>query len=242
MTSSAKYADLLLQYLMTTEQEDIVPNDYAGNMGYLIFGQPATSAKFEHRSLYWMTSEIARLLGDDVLQRFTEGRSQSEWLHYLYAKMRARDPDGHFVARQFREDHAGHPLKTPSGKIEIYSARLADIAVRWQLQQGDTITPLPQYVSTFEGWDDPLRTRFPLQLAGFHYKARTHSSYGNIDVLQAACQQDIWINPLDARSREIKNGDWVRVFNDRGEVHILAKVTPRILPGVTAIVQGAWPI
>lgn len=72
MTSSAKYADLLLQYLMTTEQEDIVPNDYAGNMGYLIFGQPATSAKFEHRSLYWMTSEIARLLGDDVLQRFTE--------------------------------------------------------------------------------------------------------------------------------------------------------------------------
>lgn len=121
-------------------------------------------------------------------------------------------------------------MKTPSGKIEIYSARLADIAVRWQLQQGDTITPLPQYVSTFEGWDDPLRTRFP-QLAGFHYKARTHSSYGNIDVLQAACQQDIWINPLDARSREIKNGDWVRVFNDRGEVHILAKSRRAFCPG-----------
>ncbi|MGL9723961.1 DmsA/YnfE/YnfF family dimethyl sulfoxide reductase [Sodalis sp. (in: enterobacteria)] len=260
MTSSAKYADLLLPDLMTTEQEDIVPNDYACNMGYLIFGQPATSAKFERRSLYWMTSEIARRLGDDVLQRFTEGRSQSEWLHYLYDKMRARDPqlpdyetlkaqgiykrrdpDGHFVAyRQFREDPTGHPLKTPSGKIEIYSAQLADIAARWQLQQGDTITPLPQYSSSFEGWDDPLRTRFPLQLAGFHYNARTHSSYGNIDVLQAACQQEIWINPLDARSRQIKNGYWVRVFNDRGEVRILAKVTPRILPGVTAIGQGAW--
>lgn len=36
MTSSAKYADILLPDLMTTEQEDIVPNDYAGNMGYLI--------------------------------------------------------------------------------------------------------------------------------------------------------------------------------------------------------------
>lgn len=33
MTSSAKYADILLPDLMTVEQEDIIPNDYAGNMG-----------------------------------------------------------------------------------------------------------------------------------------------------------------------------------------------------------------
>lgn len=32
----------------------------------------------------------------------------------------------------------------------------------------------------------------------------------------------------------------VKVFNDRGEVHIPAKVTPRIMPGVTAMGQGAW--
>lgn len=38
MTSSAKYADLLLPDLMTVEQEDIIPNDYAGNMGYLHYG------------------------------------------------------------------------------------------------------------------------------------------------------------------------------------------------------------
>jgi hypothetical protein len=43
MTSSAKYADILLPDLMTVEQEDIIPNDYAGNMGYLIFIQPATA-------------------------------------------------------------------------------------------------------------------------------------------------------------------------------------------------------
>ena len=40
MTSSAKYADLLLPDLMTVEQEDIIPNDYAGNMGYLILFSP----------------------------------------------------------------------------------------------------------------------------------------------------------------------------------------------------------
>ncbi|MDI5811403.1 hypothetical protein MJM95_31515, partial [Salmonella enterica subsp. enterica serovar Anatum] len=42
--------------------------------------------------------------------------------------------------------------------------------------------------------------------------------YGNIDVLQAACRQEVWINPLDAQKRGIANGDKVRVFNDRGEV------------------------
>lgn len=260
MTSSAKYADILLPDLMTVEQEDIIPNDYAGNMGYLIFIQPATPAKFERKPIYWILSEVAKRLGDDIYQRFTEGRTQEQWLQYLYAKMLARDPalpsydalkamgiykrkdpDGHFVAyRDFRADPLAHPLKTPSGKIEIYSSQLADIAARWQLQTDETIDPLPIYASTFEGWDDPLRDQFPLQLFGFHYKARTHSSYGNVDVLQAACRQEVWINPLDAGKRGIKNGDLVRVFNPRGELHIPAKVTPRIMPGVAAMGQGAW--
>ncbi|EDX2008581.1 molybdopterin-dependent oxidoreductase [Salmonella enterica subsp. enterica serovar Rough O:z4,z23:-] len=92
MTSSAKYADILLPDLMTVEQEDIIPNDYAGNMGYLIFIQPATTPKFERKPIYWVLSEIARRLGGDVYQRFTEGRTQAQWLQYLYAKMQARDP------------------------------------------------------------------------------------------------------------------------------------------------------
>lgn len=91
----------------------------------------------------------------------------------------------------------------------------------------------------FDGWDDPLRKTYPLQLTGFHYKARTHSSYGNIDVLQQACPQEVWINPIDAQARGIRHGDTVRVFNNNGEMLIAAKVTPRILPGVTAIGQGA---
>jgi len=260
MTASAKYADILLPDLMTIEQEDIIPNDYAGNMGYLIFIQPVTSAKFERKPIYWILSEVAKRLGDDVHQKFTEGRTQEQWLQYLYAKMRAKDadlpsydelkkmgiykrkdPNGHFVAyKDFRNDPETNPLKTPSGKIEIYSARLADIAAKWQLEKDETISPLPVYASTFEGWDDPLRDKFPLQLFGFHYKARTHSSYGNVDVLQAACRQEVWLNPIDAKKRGIENGDMVRVFNGRGEVRIAAKVTPRIMPGVSAMGQGAW--
>ena len=260
MTSSAKYADILLPDLMTVEQEDIIPNDYAGNMGYLIFIQPATAAKFERKGIYEVLSEVARRLGPEVHQKFTEGRTQAQWLQHLYAKMQARDPllpgyealrsmgvykrkdpNGHFVAYQkFRQDPAANPLKTPSGKIEIYSGRLAEIASDWQLEKDETISPLPVYASTFEGWDDPLRKTYPLQMFGFHYKARTHSSYGNIDVLQAACRQEVWINPLDAHSRGIIAGDQVRVFNGRGEVRVEARVTPRIMPGVVAMGQGAW--
>lgn len=71
-------------------------------------------------------------------------------------------------------------------------------------------------------------------------KSRVHSTYGNVDVLKAACRQEMWINPLDAQKRGIHNGDKVRIFNDRGEVHIEAKVTPRMMPGVVALGEGAW--
>lgn len=260
MTSSAKYADIVLPDLMTVEQEDIIPNDYAGNMGYLIFLQPVTAPKFERKPIYWIMSEVAKRLGPDIHQKFTEGRTQEQWLQFLYAKMLAKDPqlpsydelktmgiykrkdpNGHFVAyKKFRENPEANPLKTPSGKIEIYSSKLAEIAATWELEKDETISPLPVYASTFDGWDAPERAQFPLQLFGFHFKARTHSSYGNVDVLKAACRQEVWLNPVDAEKRGIKNGDTVRVFNSRGEVRIEAKVTPRIMPGVSAMGQGAW--
>jgi anaerobic dimethyl sulfoxide reductase subunit A len=205
-----------------------------------------------------MTSEIAKRMG--VEQQFTEGRTQEEWLRHLYEQSREalpelpgfdtfrqqgifkkRDPDGHFVAyKAFRDDPQANPLSTPSGKIEIYSSQLAQIADSWTLEKGDVIHPLPVYSPGFEHYDDPLREKYPLQLTGFHYKARTHSTYGNVDVLKAACRQEMWMNPIDATPRGIVSGDTVRIFNDRGEVRIEVKVTPRIIPGVVALGEGAW--
>ena len=49
-----------------------------------------------------------------------------------------------------------------------------------------------------------------------------------------------WVNPVDAEQRKIKDGDTIRVFNDRGEIRIEAKVTPRVIPGTVAIPQGMW--
>jgi anaerobic dimethyl sulfoxide reductase subunit A len=50
----------------------------------------------------------------------------------------------------------------------------------------------------------------------------------------------VWINSIDARKRDIEEGDLVDVFNDRGTIRIPAKVTERIMPGVVNVSQGAW--
>lgn len=73
----------------------------------------------------------------------------------------------------------------------------------------------------------PLQIPYALQLRQYRCSAGVLPP-GSVD------------QPVDAQKRGIANGDMVRVFNDRGEVRIAAKVTPRILPGVSAMGQGAW--
>ena len=65
-------------------------------------------------------------------------------------------------------------------------------------------------------------------------------SQDNVDLLRQVDTHAVWINPVDAAPRGIKNGDMVRVLSKRGEVRVLAKVTPRIMPGVSSLPQGAW--
>ncbi|ELY2741269.1 dimethylsulfoxide reductase subunit A [Cronobacter turicensis] len=258
MTASARYADILLPDCTASEQMDFALDASCGNMAYVIFADQVIAPRFECRNIYDITSALAVRMG--VGEQFTEGRTQEGWLRHLYAQsqraipelpdfdtfrkqgiFKLRDPQGHHVAYQaFRENPAANPLDTPSGKIEIYSSALADIAAHWQLPEGDVIHPLPVYSPGFEQVSDPLRAQYPLQLTGFHYKSRTHSTYGNVDILQAACRQQIWINPQDAQARGIRDGDPVRVWNARGEARIEAKVTPRIMPGVVALGEGAW--
>lgn len=258
MTSTAKYSDILLPDCTTSEQMDFCLDAYVSNMAYIIFADQAVKPPFECKNIYDMMSALAEKLG--VKEQFTEGRTQEEWLRHLYEQSRANlpelptfeefrkqgifkkvDPKGFYVAyKEFREDPEKNPLQTPSGKIEIYSERLAEIAKTWELDKDEVIHPLPIHVDSFEHYGDPLMEKYPLQLSGFHYKARTHSTYGNVDVIKEANPQEMWINPIDAEPRGIKNGNLIRVFNDRGEVQIHAKVTPRIIPGVVALGEGAW--
>lgn len=261
MTPSARYADVLLPDITNFEGSDIISNGYAvGELGGPIFLSPAIKPLFECKSAYEICTLLARHLGME--QDYTEGKSFEQRLQEAYVTMKEKDPDlpdsletarkmgmikrrapasGGIGLAKFREDPAANPLKTPSGKIEIYSERLAEIASTWKLPEGDVITPLPQYVATWEGYEDfELKKKFPLQLYGRHPKGRVHSTYHNLDVLRAAITDAVWMNPIDAEMRGIRNGDMVRVSSLRGETKIQAKVTPRIMPGVASMEQGIW--
>jgi anaerobic dimethyl sulfoxide reductase subunit A len=157
----------------------------------------------------------------------------------------------------FRADPQKYPLNTPSGKIEIFSKQLHDMG------NPNEIPAVPKYIQEWEhpfrhcegdspkqspgsggllcrGGHPPRNDGYTLQAIGHHTLARVHSTHANSDWLQEAFPQRIFINPIDAAARDIHDGDLVRVWNERGELVIPARVTPRILPGVVDIPQGAW--
>jgi anaerobic dimethyl sulfoxide reductase, A subunit, DmsA/YnfE family len=263
MTASMKMCDIVLPDTTTAERWDLVPSEYVGDMAYEIMCEQAIDPLYECRSSIEVTSQLAHLLG--VGEEFDEDKVGSEaWARFLQEQTRQdnpqfptfdglRDmgvyrytnPDGLTVAlKDFREDPAANPLETPSGRIEIYSSQLADLAATWEFPDpmpGDEITPIPAYVNTRESAEEArTNEQYPLQCIGHHFKGRTHSTYGNLTNNLEAHPQKIWINTADASSRAVADGDLIEVFNDRGRIQAQAFVTPRIMPGVISVPQGAW--
>jgi anaerobic dimethyl sulfoxide reductase subunit A len=131
------------------------------------------------------------------------------------------------------EDPRNNPFPTPSGKIEIYSQRLAEM-------NDPELPPIPKYIASWESPNDPLNAKYPLQLITTHFKRRAHSQFDSVPWLRELIPQAITINTTDAKARDISNGDILRVFNDRGEVVVPAIVTERIMPGVVDLPEGGW--
>ena len=266
MTASAKFADILLPSVTPLEQDDIIQQGYQVDQSSLLIARKAIEPLFETRSQYdicaALSEKIGKLLGQpDLAAKYTEGRSQLDWVKHLYAQARAKKPElpesfdeaskiGLFkwfpmpqkvAFKAFRDDPAANPLKTPSGKIEIFSKRLWDLNQTWELPEGDAIYAIPVHEKTWEGpCDYEGMKKHPFQLIGHHYKGRAHSSYANIPWLEQVAPQQLWMNEADAAQRGIRHDDVVKVFNDRGAVVVRVKVTPRIMPGVLSLPQGAW--
>ena len=258
MTPTALFADLLLPSTTPPEEDDIFRQGYSMGIGSLLVTQRAIKPLFEAKTQYEICAGIAQRMG--IGEKYTEGRTQADWVEYLYMQSRKLKPElpedfaqakkqGLFkwmpekpvvAFKNFRDDPEANPLKTPSGKIEIFSKRLWEMGKTWELPEGDAITALPQYTPTWEGPEDPLREKYPLQLIGHHYKGRVHSSYADLPWLQKVAPQALWINPLDAEARGIKHGEKAKVYNGRGATLARVKITPRIMPGVVSLPQGAW--
>ena len=253
MCDSLKYSDIILPDLFRFEQVSMIGT--GGDDGYMIAGQPCTERKFECRTNYEWVAELAEIMG--VGEEFSEGKTEEDWIKELYEASREKNPDlptyedamamGVYTVKgnkkialeAFRADPVANPLKTPSGKIEIYSEALDQYIQTHEFADDDFVAPVPVYATEWYGVETTT-DEYPLVCSGFHYRGRLHSSWGFDEQLKAANPQEAWINPVDAEERGIAQGDTIRVKNQFGEIELLAKVTGRTTPGVVCISQGAW--
>ena len=143
---------------------------------------------------------------------------------------------------EFYADPEAHPLPTPSGKIEIYSTRLAE-----NFPDDQERTPYPHYIAATERFheyrEDPKAQEYPYLLVSNHPRWRVHANFDDNPWLREieTCKvvgpdgyayEPVWVNPVDARELGVEAGDVVKVVNDRGWTMGGVYVTERIRPGV----------
>ncbi len=255
MTPSAKFADILLPDTSGFEAEEIITGEghsEKGSHGWALLNHKVIEPMYEAKPSLWIAEQLADRLG--MGDEFREGHNSAEdWMQDMIASAQANYPDFPSLEEfrkvgiykfssdkptiafaDFRADPVANPLKTQTGMIEVYSPYLAS------LNDPKEIPAVPKYIPEWEGVSDPLREKYPLLMSTTHFVARSHSTFDNVDYLREAHPQALWINPIDADARGIKNGDMVKVFNDRGEVHLPVFVTRRIRPGITNMPQGGW--
>lgn len=244
MTATAKQADIVLPVCTFLERNDILAPRSSGLYAIL---NKAIEPLGESKSQMEICQALALRLGipdygdksdvelvKNIVAKLSEESDLPDYESLKeqgFYRIRSHKPEG--ADRQETEKRQPLPFRTPSGKIEIRSEIAAGI-------KDPLIPAIPTYMETWESLNDPLAKKYPLQLITPHLKRRAHSQFDNLPWLRELQTQAITINTVDADSRGVRPGDLVRVFNDRGEVRIPAKVTERIMPGVVALPQGAW--
>lgn len=245
MTDTADYADIVLPATSQLEHADC--HKPYGHM-VLSYNAPAIPPLGEAKSNWDVMRLLAAEMGftepwlqqtaDEVitevltgtaalnplLQDITLARLQAEGSIQLSVTPEVPFADGRFP--------------TASGKVELYSAHMADLG----------LDPLP-------GWsldeDDGANTaaldedRFPPHMGLTLISAAAHhfvtSSFANhADMLQHEGDPFVEIHPIDATARGIATGDRVVVENGRGQCELMAKVTDAVRSGVLASPKGRW--
>ena len=250
-TATARHADIVLPVTMTLEREDI---GSAGSDPLMIAMHRLAEPFGQARDDYAIFSALAARLGRG--EAFTEGRDARQWLAHLYEHTRRSmvqrglttpdfdefwaageltlpsSADDGGILRAFRDDPVGHPLPTPSGKIEIYSATIA----------GFGYADCPGHPAWLAPVDVPDAAA-PLRLVANQPTTRLHSQfdYGAHSAGRKHRGREVMhIHPEDAAARGIAEGDIVRLFNRRGACLAAARLSDGVRPGVVQLPTGAW--
>ena len=254
-TPAARRADIVLPCATTLERNDL---GVSMSDGCYFAMQQAIAPVGQARSDYDIYRALATRLG--FAERFTEGRSEMDWVRHLYAEARQQaaqqqlelppfealweagtvevprpeHPPVLFAA--FRQDPEANPLKTPSGRIEIFSETIDSFGY-------DDCPGHATWLEPAEWLGSPQTAQYPLHLLSNQPNARLHSQLDCSTVSRQAKVADreaLWLHPTDAAARDIHDGEVVRVYNARGACLAGAVVTEAIRPGVVQLATGAW--
>ena len=250
-TASARHADIVLPATMTLEREDI---GYSSNDPLMVAMHQIAEPYGLARDDYAIFSDLAERLG--AREAFTKGRTTRQWLAHLYEPTRVslaaqgvaapsfeefwdsgsltvpQQLDDGGSLRSFRDDPIAHPLRTPSGRIEIFSAKIAG--------HGDA--DCPGHPVWLEKTDVPGRGS-PLFLIANQPATRLHSQLdfgGHSADAKHRGREVARMNPRDAKVRGIADGDIIRLFNARGACLAAVRVTETIAAGIVQLPTGAW--
>ena len=250
-TATARHADIVLPCTMSLEREDVgaAPSDPLMVAMHRIAEPHALT-----RDDYDIFTDLAERLG--ARAAFTEGRTSNEWLRHLYAASQSalaakgieapdfdtfwargelvlpQEPDDGGILRSFREDPAGHPLTTPSGKIQITSSTIAGFG--YADCPGHPTWLAPTHVPS---------AMYPLFLVADQPATRLHSQldFGGYSASEKRKGREVCsMHPDDAAERGVAGGDIVRLYNDRGACLAAAILTEDVMRGVVRLPTGAW--
>jgi anaerobic selenocysteine-containing dehydrogenase len=242
-TDTTDYADYILPATTFLEHSDI--QGAYGHYYVQLSGQ-AVEPIGESRSNVWLFGQLAQRMGfpeacfrdapeemiRQALKIGLDGHSANVGMEHVTVENLEelghiplafhRDPENH----PFLPNSTG-PLSTPSGKVEFYSESLAAAG----------LDPLPAFVPAAESRWSAAADRYPLEFLGRKADNYMNSTFANLDnhrKFEAEKRGLLEIHATDAKSRGITDGDHVRVFNDRGEIHLTAHVNGSVPPGVVA--------
>lgn len=252
----AKMADIVLPVTSTLERDDI---GFAAREPLMIAMKAILAPPGEARDDYTIFAALSERLG--TAADFTEGRTPADWLRALYhrsvesarqAGVRLPPFDAFWKAGfaaierpehepvvmlgDYRRDPVTHRLRTPSGRIEIHSKTIA--GYHYEDCPGH-----PVWLEPREWLGGAAARRHPLHLLSDQPPNKLHSQLDHSALSRAnkvAGREPLRINPTDAQTRGIADGDLVRVFNDRGACLAGARLDSGLMPGVIQLATGAW--
>jgi anaerobic selenocysteine-containing dehydrogenase len=198
---------------------------------HLYLMEPALPPAGQTRTGAWVLRGLAERLGVADFYPWTgdEGPLDAILDHPATGRATVAALRAESGRRALNVSPVGHPTRvfpTPSGKVELYSARAESLG----------LPPLPVP-------EAPAPSRFPLSLRQGRTLGHFHGFYDHGRALPSLAALEpgpaLWISPADAAARGVADGTDIRVFNERGEMRCRALVTDRV-PARTVWMRDGW--